>query len=304
MRRLFLTLLFLGTVAGLGCKTPQFYNPSRQQVNDQPPPAYMPTAEEVVKHINENAKLVSSLECNDDLSIQIRQGVQEFSVGGMLQFQKPRNFRLTAEKLNTTQADIGSNDREFWFWLKQNNPPSMFFCKYEDFARMTSNPLPVHPDWIAEAMCLQELNPTAQYQVRRSGQYSLDLITTAPSPQGVPMQKIITVAHGGKYDGRIIGQKIRTADGKDIWTAEVLEYQDIPGYAIPKVVVLRCPAEKLEMKFRMNRCQLNRLNAGNNPRLFERPHIQGAEVVDIYQYHRPPNNNHPTNNIRRVRGQK
>lgn len=296
MRRLFAALTLAAAAAGVGCKTPQFYNPGRQS-HDQPPPSYTPTAEELVKHLNENARHVTSLECNDDLSISIRQGVQEFSVSGMLQFQKPRNFRLTAEKFSTSQADIGSNEREFWFWLKQNNPPSMFFCNYDDFARMKSCPLPVHPDWIAEAMCLQELNPNAQYQVRKSGQHTLDLISNTVSPQGVPMQKIITVAHGGRYNGRIVGQRIRSQDGKELWTAEIQEYQDIPGYAIPKTVVLRCPAEKLEMKFRLNRCQVNRLVTGNTGNIFSRPQIQGAQEVDLAEVYRP-------SSIRRVRGQK
>ena len=295
MRRLSLTLLCLGVVAGVGCKTPQFYNPAAQK-HDLPPPSYTPTAEELVKHLNENARHVSSLECNDDLSITIRQGVQEFSVSGMLQFQKPRNFRLTAEKFNTSQADIGSNDQEFWFWLKQNNPPSLFFCNYDDFAKMQSSPLPVHPDWIAEAMCLQELNPNAQYQVRKSGTYSLDLISNSVSPQGVSLQKIITVGHGGRHNGRIIGQRIRSQDGKEMWTAEIREYQDILGYSIPKTVLLRCPAEKLEMKFRLNRCKVNGLQAGNTGNLFKRPTIQGTPIVDLASIYRP-------SAIRRVRGQ-
>lgn len=299
MRRTFLTLLFLGTIAGMGCKTPQIYNPDRKGF-DQQPLAYTPTAEELVKHLNDNARTVSSLECNDDLNIVVKQGVQEFSVNGMLQFQKPRNFRLTAEKFNTSQADIGSNDREFWFWLKQNNPPSLFVCSYHDFARMPSCPLPVHPDWIADAMCLQELNPNAQYQVRKSGPYTIDLVTNITTPQGVSTQKIITVANGGKNNGRIVAQRIRTTDGKELWSAEIQEYQDIPGYSVPKTVVLRCPSQKLEMKFRMNRCQINRLQPGNNGNLFERPIITGAEVVDIGHPGRAPAT---PNSIRRVRGQ-
>ena len=108
--------------------------------------------------------------------------------------QKQRNFRLIARSPLGTEADIGSNDREFWFYMKRNTPPDLFFCSYDDLPRSQIK-LPVQPDWIAEALCVQELNAN-EYQMRqvRSG---VELVKEVPSQTGEKLYKGVLVATSG-----------------------------------------------------------------------------------------------------------
>ena len=70
----------------------------------------------------------------------------------------------TASAIASTEADLGSNSQEFWFYMKRNDPPDLFYCAYNDLPTAQIK-LPLQPDWIAEALCVQEMNP-AEYEMR------------------------------------------------------------------------------------------------------------------------------------------
>ncbi len=163
--------LGLCAVALAGCANGpgQFYTPRSDAARLPARPNGLPTAAEVVAHLNQNAQSIHALEVQD-VAIDVNQGgLQEWRVYGQIYFQKPRNFRLVAEALRQSEADFGSNDKEFWYWLKRNDPPALFHCSYEELARVRAFPLPFHPDWIADGLALNELDPSGQHQLVRSG---------------------------------------------------------------------------------------------------------------------------------------
>ncbi len=258
MRRLHCELGLM-LVLGMGCSSgPLARNPN-------PPALTAPTTEQLVTHLNHQAKEVRSLEY-DRASIDVKRGLQSATVNGMLAFQKPRNFRLMASALNATQADIGSNRQEFWFWFKQDQ--TLFHCAYEDFPRCRNLQMPIHPDWIAEALCVSEFGPANQYKLRTVGQ-TVEMTSETTSPQGQPLQKVTVVALSGPNASRVIGHRLRNAQGQDIWTADITEYQNVGGYVVPRKVTLKCPAEKMEVGFKLDGCKVNKLVAGRET--FQRP---------------------------------
>ena len=117
--------------------------------------------------------------------------------------QKPRNFRLSAKALGNTAADLGSNDREFWFWISKNEPPYLYHCSYEDYARGVRMPLPFQPDWIVEALGVGEYDPAKNYRVVPSGA-GVDLVEETTS-QGQPVRKITRLARGRNYQWQVVG---------------------------------------------------------------------------------------------------
>jgi hypothetical protein len=256
-----------------GCATGPF---ARNQAI-QPPPLQTPRGEQIVAHLNQNARVVHSLEF-DRVSIQAKRGLQSVMVDGMLAYQKPRNFRLMAEAVGTTQADVGSNDEEFWFMFKDGGG-ALYRCAHEDLPRVRSLAVPLHPDWVAEALCVQDFGPADQYQVRTTGQ-QLQLIGQTAGPQGQSLQRITTVALAGPNRGRIVGLQVRTAQGAEIWSADITEYhQNANGYLVPRKITLRCPAEKMEVQFKLDGLRINGLVAQSNPNTFRRP--GGYEVIDL-----------------------
>jgi hypothetical protein len=240
-------------------------------------PVEKPTAEQVVNHLNHQARSVQSLKFND-VSIQVKQGVQFAGLNGEMAYQKPRSFRLTASAAGSSQADFGSNSQEFWFWVKRNNPPALFHCSYEDLPRCQGQ-IPVHPDWIAEALGVTEFDTANQYQLRTVGE-NLELIAQTSTPQGQPMQKVTIVGLSGRNSGRVISHHLRTAQGKEVWSAYVKEHQEVNGYLLPRQVRLVCPAEKLEMDLKLGKCQVNQINPRESELLFARPRMN-VETIDL-----------------------
>jgi hypothetical protein len=275
-------------LCAVGCKNGPFAR------RDNIPAGYTPNADQLIAHLNQNAKVVQSVEC-DRLDITVSQGLKpSVGIDGLLAYQKPRSFRLQAHAMSQTRADVGSNEREFWFWLKDNNPPALFHCSYEDFPQCKNLAIPMHPDWMAEALCVTEFGPANQYQHRTVGN-AMELTMQTTTPQGQPVSKTTLVALTGPNNGRIIGMKLRTKDGKEIWSADVGEYQNVNGAWIPKQVTVKSPADRMEMKFRLNACRVNNIVAGRNPELFRKP--SGYQEVDLA---RGPNAT--PSSVTRVRG--
>lgn len=298
MRTLSIALL-LTALAATGCSNgigSRYYHPKVEQP-ELPAATGAPSAQQVVGHLNQQASLVRSLEAQD-LTITVNEGgLNNYSARGWLFYQKPRNFRLQAEALRSTEADIGSNDQEFWFWFKRNRPPALFHCAYNEFPKVKNLNLPVHPDWVAEALGVQELNPNETYQLRPLGQGGYELVSQVSSPQGQTLYKSIQMATSGPMAGKIVRQRlvepVRMPQGKttwqEVWVAEVGEYQNVAGYFVPRRVTLKCPKEKLTLDLKMDGCQVNptSLTAGGNAgNTFVRP-AGMYEEVDLARYAEP-----------------
>lgn len=274
--RPWLWLVFMGLCAFLvGCSS---WSGHREP---QPPwGSLRPSAEQIVAYLDGNARKIQSLRC-DNVDISVQQGHQTFGASGMLAFLKPRNFRLIAHAGLQDQADVGSNDREFWFWFRQDKNNAIYRCAYEDLPHVKSLRIPVHPDWLAQALCVHEIGPANQYHVQERGEH-MGLSTHTTSPQGQPLVKTLTVATRGPNAGRIIAMSLRTPQGAEIWSAEISEYhRDIGPYLVPRKVKLRCPSEKLEIALKLDGAHVNVIQPGNTGDMFVRPPKPGVQEIDL-----------------------
>src|SRR5260370_26846966 len=138
-----------------------------------------PKAADLVGYLNQNAQRIQTLEC-PYLDLNIKQGsglaAQEFGMRGKMVCDKPRNFRLVAEALGNYEADIGSNNDEFWYWIKRDNPPYLVHCSYADLERGIKIPFPFQPEGVMEALGMGVYDPVQNYQVVPRAS-TLDLVT-------------------------------------------------------------------------------------------------------------------------------
>src|SRR5262245_50884426 len=102
------------TLIGLGCLLLvvgcdhtrwNLFNPPAPQ---QPVPAKIPSTEQLVAYLNENASRIDTLKC-DNLSLTCYSGIQSFGLVGKLMAEKPRNLRLRADVGGSNVVDMGSN---------------------------------------------------------------------------------------------------------------------------------------------------------------------------------------------------
>lgn len=233
------------------------------------------TAGELVAQLNKFSQPIQSLE-SDSIDITVTQNGQPFGLNGRLAYQKERNFRMTASAIGNTEADLGSNSQEFWFYMKRNDPPDLFYCAYNDLPQAQVK-LPLQPDWIAEALCVQEMNPS-EY-TKRDVSAGIELVKTV-NHNGEQLYKGVLVATSGDKAGKVILHRLFRSNGQEIWRAEITDYQrerDIGRYTLPFAVKITCPEHKVVVELKLKGLKVNQLAA--NPALFQRP--QGYRSVDI-----------------------
>jgi len=242
-------------------------------------PGDAPTAAQLVAYVNQNAQRLQTLESRD-VDLDVRSGFQQFGARGKLACQKPNNFRFVAEVLSKREADIGSNDREFWYWMAKAEPPYLIYCSYQDLARGVRVPFPFQPEWVMEALGMSELDPGQNYRLE-ADRNGWKLVQDALNPQGQPIRKI-TVFNRANLQVR--DHLIQDAKGKEICAAHITEHQLVNGVNVPRKIALEYPAERMALKMRFGEVTVNRpFDPEQFNWLFTRPNWPGIQSYDLAQ---------------------
>jgi hypothetical protein len=120
----------------------------------------------VAEH-NRNVERIQSLEARPTIVLD---GKFHGGADGKLALERPRNFKLELLSFGSPKADIGSNDEEFWFWMRDDPEKSVNWCRYEDL-ESSAVPISYQPDWIIAALGLKAISAeeAAGIKVRTKG---------------------------------------------------------------------------------------------------------------------------------------
>jgi hypothetical protein len=258
----------------------------------------LPAEAEVIAQLNDNARRVQSFECRS-VDIDAKQGLQSFGLQGMLACEKPHGFRMVASALGSDEVDIGSNNQEFWYWLKRAEPkPYVFHCSYDDFNRgnIRYMPFPFQPDWIMEAFGIAEYDSAKKYILKPNGN-ALNMFEESVSPQGQKIWKVTVLKNGPNNRLQIAAHRIVDEKGKDICSAVVERSQVDPstGAVLPQRVVLYWPQDKTELKMVLGK---TRVGPVDGVHLFNREALNSLPAFDLARGQ--PDG--PISPVQRVRG--
>jgi hypothetical protein len=278
--------LALGVTLGLASCDPRWQNLHNPTPTPTAPrPGDTPSAAALVSYLNENARRVQSVDCRD-LDLDAKQKLQSIGLSGWMVCQKPRNFRMGANVTGKQVVDMGSNDREFWFWISQAEPPYVYHCAYDDFARGQARlPFPIQPEWIMEAMGIAECSSPEHFTVAVRGN-TLELVEQATSPQGKPVRKVTVfnrVAAQGNAP-QVVARILQDANGKEICSATIKEVQidRATGAILPKKIRLVFPEEKMELSMKLDGLTVNgQIEPQRTARLFTRPTMANVPSYDL-----------------------
>lgn len=281
----------------VGCHWPWMQNNQRSVPPQAQAPTEAPTAAALVSFLNDNAQRVQSIDCRD-LDLDARQGRQGVGLTGWMVCQKPKNFRMSGKVVGKQAVDMGSNGQEFWYWISEAQPPYLFHCSYEDFARGTAKmPFPFQPDWILEAMGIAEYRSPENYQVVAHPN-NVELIEQTLSPQGQKVRKV-TVFNRGRAQNQVTAHLLQDANGKLICAAYITDsmHDRTSGAILPRRLNLVWPAENMELKMRLDNVTVNgQLAADRVTRLFTRPNMANVSSYDLAR------GLDPTGPVQRTRG--
>lgn len=238
-----------------------------------------PSLESVLATINENSDRVDSL-YTTGATIKVSALP---TIKANLAFERDRRFRLFAETaLAGTAVDLGSNDDGFWFSASQNNPPTIYFCRHDDFPTSPARQaLSVEPTWLIEALGVVHFDPADQQYgpfTRQDGK--LELRTEARD------WKRITIVDPAR--GWILEQHAYDADGKLIASAVASHHQRDPisEATLPRKVEVHWPAMELRLTLELEGLQINSLPSEHQ--LWAMPQYSGWQTVDLGRQPLPP----------------
>jgi len=281
---------------GSGCKSIFGPTPDREPK----PTGEIPqrSAKDLVDYLNRQAAAVQSISYTD-VSVQASENGRDMPRLGdsYLYAAKPHNLRLVCGTIATSgEVDLGSNDREFWMYVKRMDSPNYFYCSHEEFARGAGKkfPIPFDTDWVMQALGLAGYSETGfEVSINKTHRkYMLEQKTTAPN--GQPVRRII--AFNADHDGgrKPVVAKHWILDEKNaiLASAEIVKVKTVPvngSYVqVPGEVILEWPQQKFRMRLVLDGEKVNEDLRDRQAALFNRPQIRGANPIDLATYNFEP----------------
>ena len=253
-----------------------------------------------VSYLNQQAGYLQSIRY-DDVAVSARgpEGPMPRLTEGTLACTKPRNFRMMSGHLLTsgTEVDLGSNDQEFWMYIKRPEP-TLLYASHTDFsAGKAALPIPFETDWVLEALGMSTYDPTLAYSAdldQKDRVYTLSW--DAMTPRGDAVRKVI-VFSGDRESGerpQVRKHVVLDANRNVVASAEIVEVERIVvpappnsrqaevAYTVPRHVILEWPQQQYKMDLKLAK---PRVNEGMSERefnfFFRRPDISGANEVNL-----------------------
>jgi hypothetical protein len=274
-RRLFLLLLSAGLLSLSGASCPRTW---QRYIN--PPPRVLPlspTLVQVIEVVNRNSSQIQSFSTNR----AALSGPGYPSLSASVAFERPRRFRLRAGTgLTGPEVDLGSNDELFWFWMRRNQPPAIYYCRHDQFAtsqaRLTT---PFEPGWLIEALGVMEFDPALPHQGPQPlPNERLRIDTIRNTPEG-PLTKITIV---DSSQGWVLEQHLFDARHQLLARSVADGHRQDPlsGLIMPTTVNLDLPPSKLSLRIDLGNVEINRLS-GDRASLWSMPSYPGAAPVNL-----------------------
>jgi hypothetical protein len=274
-RRCCSLLLAAGLLALSGASCPRTW---QRYIN--PPPRVLPpspTLVQVIDVVNRNSAQIQSFFTNHAAI----SGPGYPSLSASVAFERPRRFRLRAATgLTGAEIDLGSNDELFWFWMRRNQPPAVYYCRHEQFATSQARlTMPFEPGWLIEALGVTEFDPALPHQGPTPlSDERLRIDTIRNTPEG-PLTKITIV---DSSQGWVLEQHLFDARHQLLASALADGHRQDPlsGLTMPTTVNVNLPPSKLSLRIDLGNVEINRL-PGDRAALFSMPSYPGAPPVNL-----------------------
>ena len=302
MRRSLL-IASLGLVAGVGCHA----GPQRNPTKLEPPITRTDiSATRFIAQHNQNVTAIHSLEASPKINMIGDNGSKKFRsrADGHLALEEGKHFRLEVEAMRHELADIGSNERGFWFWVDDDREKSIYVCDHKD-----SNLLAVtlQPDWIMEAMGLRAFTEEEARTVSAKpgeipGTIVLTQIRHDAKKQKYTKETIYNEQTGSIREHRLwAGVKEELLASATISNSQAVRFLDYPVgrgdeagvqavgaiervVQLPEKFRLNWVKEKLAIEITMSSVKVNpTFDEEKRLALFSRPEIPGTTVRNLAQ---------------------
>ena len=242
-----------------------------------------PALPEIIEAINANSSRVQQLHSDN-----VRLSTRMIGLNATLDFEKtadpsgPGRFRLSGKAFGSRQLDLGSNDREYWMWVKQNQPPTVFYGRHNEFHRSAARQiLPMPPSWIIEALGIVHIDPQAPHEIYQS-QHGTDSLLQIRSLIPTPHGQLTRVLEVDWNRALIVQHQIYDANRQLLAVADATDftYDTLNGVALPRSVKVKLPPAGLNFDFEVDSYTINE-PITNPMTLWSMPEIPGHQYRNL-----------------------
>lgn len=170
----------------------------------------------VLQLVNKNNNQIRSFSC-DDVEIKIWERGHRFKLKGAMYYEKTMNFHLYINSIFGKEADIGSNQKTFWYWSKRDRHSALYWATHEDYAK-TRLKTPFNPVFLKAALGMDALSSE---DVRITESHK-DLMATYLR-QNATGQKVLYSVIINKGTNQIDGYFLSDLGGKTLAVCEIQE---------------------------------------------------------------------------------
>ncbi len=257
---------------------------------------------------NKNAATIQSIQAQPGIAVAGRGG-RQYRVGGRLALERPQDFRLqlTMPGGGKSVADIGSNDRGFWFWVDEDKAEKQIFVCDHDQVGASPLAVTLQPEWIVEALGLREFSPeeARTINVKTEGRPGLLLLTQMrKDAKGQALTKEYVI---DEASNQILEHRLWSGAKKELLASAVIsEYQtkelsppaardadptDEPAkiqVTLPKQFRLTWTKENFKLDVNMTNARINpKFPDNQRADLFTEPKLAGVQRVDLAKLGEP-----------------
>lgn len=255
--RLALVIVLFASLPGCPMRTNGLVAlPFREPPCRLPPGMPMP---QIVAHLNRN---ISGLYSWRSTNVRIHTsgpGGVPIRLSGMIAVQSPRNFRLMVNNtLGGHEADLGSNDERFWFWVRRGGLKNVLTASHDQMELVQQRlPIPFEPDWLMEAFGVIPIDQ-AQFQVQQppAGSRLTSFVAQQTLPSGRQVQRILLV---DTCQGYIVAHELRDSRNTLLARAELNKYRidAATGIALPHEIHLDWPQANMLTTLHIGEIEVN-----------------------------------------------
>jgi hypothetical protein len=254
-----------------GCKAPSLFVREAPKVPDSA------ALSDVMATVNANSDLVQNV-ITENATLKAAWAPP---LRARVSLARPGNFRLFAETgLAGAELDVGVNEELFWYWMRHEQPPALYYCRHEDYAGSTARKLiPIEPRWLIEVMGLPRFDPAVAHDGPYAvGRRRLEVRSKLPSSQGEMLKRTIV----DQASGLVVEQHLYDPAGTLVASSTMSDpYRDpATGASVPTKIEVDWPARQMSFKLELRDVQVNQMNA-TDLASFTPPSMPGAPIVDL-----------------------
>ncbi|MDR1384780.1 MAG: hypothetical protein LBJ67_13180 [Planctomycetaceae bacterium] len=206
------------------------------------------------------------------------------ALNSQIVYEYPKKYRAigVAMALSGNDFDIGSNERLFWVWYKQDPRNAIYYCHHDQYATSSVREnIPIDPNWLIEAMGIVVFSPNEEHQLAgRAPDGNWKIITKRPTPTGTFTKYTIVDSN----TACVLAQELYNPAGRLVASAESLNHtiDTTTGVTYPQAVSMHfylLGNQQFGMRLTMGQVQFNQSSAFMAD-TFTMPNL-GTQAIDL-----------------------